>query len=63
MAKASDRWTMAELHICVPALTSNGRDALVRWLRERASAIEKFECMDSYSWNQPNRKYRLKVGY
>lgn len=61
--RESDRWIVADLSIHVPALTPEGRDALVAWLRDRATKLEQFKCDNSYSWNQPNRKYRLKVGY
>jgi hypothetical protein len=65
MAKKStgDRWLVAELSIKVPALTPEGRDALVGWMKATTFAIEKFKCDDSWSWSQPKRKYKLKVGY
>jgi len=61
--RSSDRWVMAELRIHVPALTPQGRDALVAWLRDKAVRIEKFKCEDNYDWNQPDRLHKLKVGY
>lgn len=59
----AERWMVAELSIKVPALTPAGRDVLVTWLQERARALAAFKCENEYSWNQPARRYKLKVGY
>lgn len=59
--KQSDRWLMAELSLFVPTLTLEGRDAVISWLRDTADKIEKKSC-GAYSFEQPDRKYKLKVG-
>ena len=61
MARKSDRWTVAEIRIFVPDLTVEGRDAIVRWLKDRAFKIEQSKC-DYHSFNQPDRLHKLKVG-
>lgn len=59
---ASDRWLMAEIRIHVPALTPEGRDTVVAFLRAKADKIAAAKCTDSYSWSQPDRLHKLKVG-
>ena len=61
MARASDRWLVAELRLHVPRLTTQGRDAVVEWLRERADKISSSKC-GHYDFEQPERLHKLKVG-
>jgi len=49
------------LHIHVGNLTVEGRNAITQWLLDTADVIGKKDCKNDYNWNQPERKYRLKV--
>jgi len=59
--RQSDKWLLAELHIHVGNLTMEGRNAITQWLLDTADIIGKKDCKNDYNWNQPERKYRLKV--
>jgi len=59
--KKGDKWLMGEITLYIRDLTPEGRDTIVSWLRATAEKIERKKC-STYVFEQPERKFKLKVG-